>query len=786
MIQPDQTENIYVAFAKSSSEICVQLASYSDQLDQVMATIEHENKNQAAIKEDQAVPGMVCCAYFEDGWYRAVVKSKPDQGQVMVEYVDYGNTATVPVSELRTVPQSCVALPKQAINCMLEGQGLENVSKETLENTLMEGTWTATFLKTDGQNWTVNLKQDAVDVVDILLINTEVVIKDLNYTYPEVAAGSTAQVFVSHIENPGQFYIQMSSSTDNLDILGNRLNEAYSQPGLTCGIEIGSVCCAQFSEDGCWYRGIVTSLQDDSRAQVRFVDYGNSDVVDKGKIMALKEEFLDLPILAIQCCLDPPGTQWTDEELNKFEALVLDQELTVEFLARQEEQWHVKLSCLETSILDLIRVGETKNVDVIEEKLTIQKKAVSEGQVVECGLSHAENSGLFHLQFLGDPSLDKVTDMIASHYPSLGPTENCLKNCQVGSFCCVKFSEDEQWYRAVVTECCSTSEAKVTFVDYGNSEVAAISSFKTLTHDLCEIPQCSIPCRLAGRKSALSQGEMESLEAQMLDKTLTVTFVKPNEQGWDVNIDVEGKSLNELPAVTDDSKDETKKLSIATLSTDSRQAVKFLMADDESMVWLQPVITENELTTLMNSIAENPPVQPMPVAEVSTGKLCLCRFTEDDEWYRAEVTECKHDQVTVKYVDYGNTETVAVVRVSPISESYLQLPAQAIKCSIYGVEALSEDVLNKLNEEYVEVQLEAEVAERKEDGVDLVRLFKDDKELISNLVEAVVCKEPIPAISQEPLDEPVEENGIEGKNNENRQEDGSESTLKEAITSSGT
>ena len=76
VIQPNQTENVYVAFAKSSSEICVQLASYSDQLDQVMATIELEIQSQATLKEDQVVPGMVCCAYFEDGWYRAVITSK--------------------------------------------------------------------------------------------------------------------------------------------------------------------------------------------------------------------------------------------------------------------------------------------------------------------------------------------------------------------------------------------------------------------------------------------------------------------------------------------------------------------------------------------------------------------------------------------------------------------------------------------------------------------------------------------------------------------------------------
>ncbi|KAK3752727.1 hypothetical protein QZH41_018695 [Actinostola sp. cb2023] len=785
VLQPNHTETVYVVFATSSTEICVQLSCYSDPLDQVMATIDSKcQSNQTVLKEDQIVQGMACCALFEDNWYRAIISSTPCQGSVTVEYVDYGNTATLPLSDLRTIPESSLTLPRQAIQCILDGPGLENVSKETLENTLMDSPLVATFVKTDGKRWTVKLKQDNVDVADVLLINTEVIIPELNFSEPELSAHSTAQVFVTHIESPGEFYIQMNSSTEDLIMLASRLNEVYAQLGpahSVLHVDVGSVCCAQFSDDNSWYRGTIIAAPDDSHVQVHFVDYGNSDVVERSRVMVLREGFINLPVLAVQCSLEKPGVNWTDKDLAKFEALVFDQELTAEFIARHDKQWQVRLTYDGTSVLDLIRVGETEKLVDTQETCTIKEKEITVGQVGECGLSHAESTGVFYLQFLGDSSLDKVGDMIAEVYPSLGPSDKCLGDCHVGSYCCVKFSEDDQWYRAVVTELRPDTEAKVTFVDYGNSEVAAISSFKKLDQEFFDISRCSVQCRFANTKSHWSVADAESVEAQMLDKTFIVTFVKPNESGWDVLVEVEGTCLNTLPHLNAESQVEAKKsFSQATLSTGTTEDVKFLMAESVNTIWLQPVVTEQELTTMMNNIAESQPNQAMPLADLSVGKPCLCRFSEDDEWYRAEVLECKDEQFVVKYIDYGNTESVDASRISLISDALLSLPAQAIKCSLLDVPTLSADLINKLNEEYVEVQLKAEITGKNEAGVHQVKLFEaDGRELVSSLVEvanseSITTKEPESAVNHnsafkdESLLEIVTNNGSGINDKENR------------------
>lgn len=46
-------------------------------------------------------------------------------------------------------------------------------------------------------------------------------------------------------------------------------------------------------------------------AKVQYVDYGNSEAVEKGSVWAMEEEFASLPIQALKCCL--AGVQPADE-----------------------------------------------------------------------------------------------------------------------------------------------------------------------------------------------------------------------------------------------------------------------------------------------------------------------------------------------------------------------------------------------------------------------------------------------------------------------------------------
>ena len=760
-VQPGMNESVYLSYVSSSTKVCLQRSQQSDSLDEVMATIDYACRSDTTpVKAESLTPGTPCCALFEDGWYRAVIALAPSSGHVEVEYIDYGNTANVPMSEVRSIPESCLSLPKQAIHCSFDSAGMSGVTKDMLETTLMDKQLQAKFIKYDGHCWSVELKEDGVDVADVLVINSE--LENTNaFDEPDIVANSSFQVYVSHTVNLLEFYLQKSSSTEELDVMCSRLNAVYSglQPSQNVlqNLDIGATCCAQFSEDQSWYRSVITSFIDEMHVQVQFVDYGNSDVVEKSKLKILMDEFREVPVLAIQSSLENPGVTWTSKDTEKFETLVFNEELSAEFLVNTDKTWEVRLLKDGTTLVQLMK-DNGEAVAVYQENLIVKDLIINAGQVFECGISHAGEKGDFYVQLIDATLLDKVVQMISEVYPSLTLSDECLGDCKVGSFCCVKFTEDQEWYRAVVTELLSDTQAEVLFIDYGNSEVVAISSIKKLSTELFEIPKLAIMCRLADTKNDWSAADTEMMEANMVDRNLQVTFVQAAQSGWSVVVEVEGIILNNLPDFTGLVEKQPKSFTMASLALNKKQPVKFLVAERLDCIWLQPMITELELTTLMNNIAESNPTGHL--SEVSLGLPCLCKFTEDDEWYRAEVTDSQKEKVFVKYVDYGNIESVDASRISPIQDTFLHLPAQAVKCSMLDIpESHTGFIVDKLNEEYVELPLEAEVFHQDDAGVYMVKFFDEDgAELVPKLIDAIVTtKEPVAAVMNNCEDSEVHE-----------------------------
>ena len=57
------------------------------------------------------------------------------------------------------------------------------------------------------------------------------------------------------------------------------------------------VCVAQFSEDDAWYRAQVIGLPGRRRVQVRYVDFGNMELVPYWKLRKITEKFMRLPTM---------------------------------------------------------------------------------------------------------------------------------------------------------------------------------------------------------------------------------------------------------------------------------------------------------------------------------------------------------------------------------------------------------------------------------------------------------------------------------------------------------
>ena len=65
---------------------------------------------------------------------------------------------------------------------------------------------------------------------------------------------------------------------------------------------------------------------------------------------------------------------------------------------------------------------------------------------------------------------------------------------------------------------------------------------------------------------------------------------------------------------------------------------------------------------------KRPPRLPVP------GDLCACQYMVDMLWYRAKVEADNNGGFDIRYVDYGNTETVPMSRLSILDNKFLSLP----------------------------------------------------------------------------------------------------------------
>lgn len=85
---------------------------------------------------------------------------------------------------------------------------------------------------------------------------------------------------------------------------------------------------------------------------------------------------------------------------------------------------------------------------------------------------------------------------------------------------------------------------------------------------------------------------------------------------------------------------------------------------------------EQLLSQLRQEFEANP---PLPGAYTpKRGDLCAAQYSVDNDWYRAKVTKIQGSNVTVVYIDYGNTETIPSTRLAPLpSTAYTSPPPYA-------------------------------------------------------------------------------------------------------------
>lgn len=157
---------------------------------------------------------------------------------------------------------------------------------------------------------------------------------------PLIATGSDGflQVYVSAVADPGCFWVQVRSPRSvELDHLVDEMTEYYSQEEnkqihIIKDVAVGQIVAAQFPiVDNKWYRAEVRAVEpnehdsNESRVDLYYVDYGDSEYLKQREVFQLRTDFLTLRFQAIECNLanvkPSDGDKWSEQATDLFEEL---------------------------------------------------------------------------------------------------------------------------------------------------------------------------------------------------------------------------------------------------------------------------------------------------------------------------------------------------------------------------------------------------------------------------------------------------------------------------------
>ncbi|XP_054751341.2 tudor and KH domain-containing protein-like [Lytechinus pictus] len=138
-------------------------------------------------------------------------------------------------------------------------------------------------------------------------------------------------VYVSAVEHPGHFWLQIvSSKAKDLDLMLMNMTEFYNNPDnqkafQPDSLQKGEIVAAPFSHDQMWYRTRILGFLDGDMVDLYYVDYGDSEAVPKSSVCTLRDDFLILPFQAVEFSLanvfPSGGDEWTEEAIEYFEQL---------------------------------------------------------------------------------------------------------------------------------------------------------------------------------------------------------------------------------------------------------------------------------------------------------------------------------------------------------------------------------------------------------------------------------------------------------------------------------
>ncbi|XP_066268164.1 tudor domain-containing protein 7-like isoform X2 [Branchiostoma lanceolatum] len=504
------------------------------------------------------------------------------------------------------------------------------------------------------------------------------------------SVGTKLQVFVSHFESPDCFYVHSKDCA--VDDIQRVMTELYKDEWVSSpsSYSLGTCCAAQFTQDDSWCRAVLTQPpggaveQGEDCCFVQYVDFGNSEFVGKKRIQRLVVRAVQHPAQALPCQLHmvQSNQTWSQAAKDRFQELTReDVELTMSVTAAEGDRCavHLQLPGGEDVVDRLVReqllpLSLPDTVPLPDEQF-LQVLVVDCNNTTEVVVRISEESFRAELK-------EFVREMTEYYNTNTSPApDKVLEGYIYAAF----EATEGVWCRVQAVDV-EDDMVKCYFLDFGDTDVLTVSSLRLLNLRFSTQPVQVLKVQLAGLQDF-------STDPEVLSKLFDLVagkncFAEIEERGpvpvvtfYDTGTD-EDINVNELCLSVVDARD----LAPTIPGIGEKLAGNVQFVDSSGLIYFtSPGPGLDKLEELMATADQQTSVTEAGVTSPELGKIYYSWFSQDHCWYRAEVTALlAEDKVSVRYVDFGNCETVekSSLRSLQSNPQLACLPPQALRCRL--------------------------------------------------------------------------------------------------------
>ncbi|CAK1544922.1 unnamed protein product [Leptosia nina] len=723
----------YISHLENLNEFYLQKSSDGDKiallLDSLYKFYEEGTPEQLLTFEAESL----CVAKSGDGnWYRASIISSTET-DVKVHFSDYGNSEIIPKESIKKLDPTFYEPCHLALVASLGLVALNDEAITKLQEWTNEKEIQVTLAFGD-DGWLANLNLDGVDLslklvseklatpkVEAIEPVQESEIKEELSVEPISLPEGCTQVYISHIDSPGHFWLQMADKLTRIEEVQAELQADFeSYPDIECR-EMGTLCIAKYSADDQWYRAEILDADSDITT-VRFIDYGNTDVLDNepGLLKAIPEKFKEVERFAIKSSVNavPTGTgQWSEPSSDYFTQLVGDLSLPVDALIVLKDV---------TTYVDIYVKGQNITDKLVSEGHATRSEETDCGDLASCFASHVNSPSEFWIQ------LETAAPELQAMEAAMVDAENfpILETKEEGILCAAKYPEDGAWYRAqVIID--GSEGTEVLFMDYGNASIA--NELRSLPDDLKTKPALSRKCALQkprdikswSRRSEVKFNELAAEGATIFN----VQFIASGDISI-VELYHEGNSVTE--ELVDLCEEHPPSERPTPVGQDLHSSGKVCFVNSLNEFYIQLDDSGNTLDKVTEMLSDAANFEPS--SELKVGSVCAAFWSEDEQWYRAKVLEFCDRGYHVQFLDYGNKSKCEEFRQLP--DDLIHIDPLAKCCRLSGLtekSAANEAAKSKLEDLVTELTtFQIEYLDSLTEPY-LVKLLMDGKDVTSFL-----------------------------------------------------